>query len=220
MQPFLTESYGNPSSLHEAGRISSDAVETARRQVADCINSKPRRIIFTGGGTESDNLAIKGVALANREKGKHIITTSIEHPAVLETCRFLERMGYEITRLDVDRYGCVRPEAVSKAITPETILVSIMMANNEVGTILPIRELCAAVHEKGVLFHTDAVQAVGKLLYRRLLQGNLVTIAGDRANVAADLRERLERRESLGCRQRGRHTGRKRRPQKMSPVHV
>jgi len=163
MQPFLTKSYGNPSSLHEAGRISSEAVEKARRQLADCINSKPRRIIFTGGGTESDNLAIKGVALANREKGKHIITTSIEHPAVLETCRFLERMGYKITRLDVDRYGCVQPEAVSKAITPATILVSIMMANNEVGTILPIRELCAAVHEKGVLFHTDAVQAVGKI---------------------------------------------------------
>ena len=163
MLPFLEESLGNPSSLHEAGRVSFDAVEKARRQVAECINARPRRIIFTAGGSESDNLAIKGVALANREKGGHLITTSIEHPAVLETCRFLERRGFRVTYLDVDRFGCVEPETVRKAITSDTILVSIMMANNEVGTILPIRELCAAVHERGILFHTDAVQAVGKI---------------------------------------------------------
>jgi cysteine sulfinate desulfinase/cysteine desulfurase-like protein len=131
--------------------------------VAKLLNTKPRRIIFTGGGSEADNLALKGVAFAYREKGNHIITSSIEHPAVLETCEFLEKMGYEISYLDVDEFGLLSPPDLEAAITDKTILVSLMMANNEVGTILPVKELCAVAHGHGVLFHTDAVQAVGKV---------------------------------------------------------
>ena len=163
MQPFLESGYGNPSSIHGVGRDAREAVENARRQVARLINARPRSIIFTGGGSEADNLAIKGVAFAHREKGNHIITTTVEHPAVLSTCRFLEKIGYRITYLETDEFGSVSPEQLQRAITEDTILVTIMMANNEVGTILPIQELCAAAHERGVLFHTDAVQAIGKI---------------------------------------------------------
>ena len=140
-----------------------DAFEEARRKVAKLINSRPKRIVFTGSGTESDNLAIKGAAYAYREKGDHIVTTSIEHPAVLGSCQFLERMGFHVTYLDVDQYGFVKPEQLKQAICDNTILVSIMLANNVVGTILPIKDLCEVAHERGVLFHTDAVQAVGKI---------------------------------------------------------
>ena len=163
MIPYLEMDYGNPSSIHEMGRDAREAVEKARRQVAKLINAQPRRIIFTGGGSEADNLALKGVAFARRDNGNHIIATTIEHPAILSTCGFLERLGYRITYLEVDDDGWVAPDRLKKAITDDTVLVSVMMANNEVGTILPIKELCKIAHERGVLFHTDAVQAVGKI---------------------------------------------------------
>ena len=163
MMPYLGVEHGNPSSIHGIGRDAREAVENARRQVARLINAQPRRIIFTGGGSEADNLAIKGVAFSRHDKGNHIITTTTEHPAVLSTCKFLEKLGYRITYLEVDKYGCPAPKKLRDAITHETILVSIMMANNETGTILPITELCALAHEKNVLFHTDAVQAIGKI---------------------------------------------------------
>ena len=161
--PYLAGNHGNPSSIHGVGKNAREAIENARRQIAKLINMKPRRIIFTGGGSEADNMALKGVAFANRDKGNHIITTSIEHPAILNTCAFLEKLGYKITYLDVDENGCLTPETLKKAITKETILISIMMANNEVGTILPIKELCAVAHEEEIPFHTDAVQAAGKI---------------------------------------------------------
>jgi len=145
------------------GRDARDAVENARRQVAGLINAQPRRIIFTGGGSEADNLALKGVAFTQHNKGNHIVTTSIEHPAILSTCLFLERLGYKVTYLEVDENGWLVPDKLRRAIRDDTILVTIMMANNEVGTILPIKELCAIAHERDILFHTDAVQAVGKI---------------------------------------------------------
>jgi len=163
MIPYLSEDAGNPSSIHETGRLARDALENARRQVAMLINAQPRRIIFTGGGSEADNLALKGIAFALQSKGKHIITTSIEHPAVLGACEFLEKNGYRVTYLDVDGDGWLDPEKLRTAVTEDTILVSIMMANNEVGTILPVKELSSICGEKGILFHTDAVQAVGKI---------------------------------------------------------
>ena len=163
MIPYLGVEHGNPSSIHGVGRHAREAVEDARRQVARLINAQPRRIIFTGGGSEADNLVIKGVAFAQHDKGNHIITTSIEHPAVLSTCRFLAKLGYNITYLNVDENGWLAPETLRDAMTDGTILVTIIMANNEVGTILPIIELCAIAHERGILFHTDAVQAVGKI---------------------------------------------------------
>ncbi len=163
MIPYLGTDHGNPSSIHSVGRDAREAMEKARRQVAKLINVGPRRITFTGGGSEADNLVLKGVALAQRDKGNHIITTSIEHPAIMSTCRFLEKIGYKVTYLEVDGNGWLTPDKLRKAITDDTILVSIMMANNEVGTILPIKELCAIAHQRNVLFHTDAVQAVGKI---------------------------------------------------------
>lgn len=163
MQPYLSEIYGNPSAIHGAGKEAKEAIEKARRQVAQLINTKPRRIIFTGGGSEADNLALKGIAFAHREKGNHIITTKIEHPAILKTGKFLEKIGYRVTYLDVDEHGLIHPDQLRDAITDNTILVSIMTANNEVGAIQPIRELCAIAHERGVVFHTDAVQGAGKI---------------------------------------------------------
>ncbi|MFQ5864619.1 MAG: IscS subfamily cysteine desulfurase [bacterium] len=164
MLPYLETVHGNPSSIHGVGRDAREAVDKARRQVAKLINARPRRIIFTGGGSESDNLALKGTAFAQRDKGNHIITTTIEHPAILGACKFLERLGYKIDYLEVDENGWLAPDKLRESITDQTILVSIMMANNEVGTILPIKELCTIAHERGVLFHTDAVQAVGKIM--------------------------------------------------------
>ncbi|MDP6501578.1 MAG: IscS subfamily cysteine desulfurase, partial [Dehalococcoidales bacterium] len=163
MIPYLSGAHGNPSSIHSTGRDAREAVDKARRQVARLINTSPRRIIFTSGGSEADNLALKGVALSRRNTGNHIITTTIEHPAVLSACRFLEKLGYRITYLETDENGWITPEKLRDVITDGTILVSIMMANNEVGTILPIRELCAIAHERKVLFHTDVVQAIGKI---------------------------------------------------------
>jgi cysteine desulfurase NifS len=161
--PYLSSDAGNPSSIHQTGKIAREAVENARRQVAMLINVQPRRIVFTGGGSEADNLAIKGATFAMRDEGNHIITTTVEHPAVLGACEFLERYGYRVTYLDVDGDGWLDPEKLRNAITADTILVSIMMANNEVGTILPIKELSSICREKGILFHTDAVQAIGKI---------------------------------------------------------
>jgi cysteine desulfurase NifS len=161
--PYLGSLHGNPSSIYSDGRDARNAIDKARRQVAKLVGARPRRIIFTGGGSESDNLALKGVAFAYREKGRHIITTTVEHPAILGVCAFLEKLGYTITTLDVDRDGRLSPESLKRAITDETILVTIMMANNETGTILPIQELCRIAHERNVLFHSDAIQAVGKV---------------------------------------------------------
>ena len=163
MAPYLEANHGNPSSIHTIGRSAREGVEESRRLVARLIGARPRRIIFTGGGSEADNLAIKGVAFALRSRGRHIITSSIEHPAVLQTCDFLEREGFRVTRLDVDRTGLVSPDILERAMDDDTILVSIMMANNEVGTIQPIRELAAVARAKGVWFHTDAVQAAGRI---------------------------------------------------------
>lgn len=163
MAPYLGAAYGNPSSIHTAGKDAREAIERARRQVADLINARPRGIVFTGGGSEADNLALKGIAFALRHKGNHIITTSVEHPAILSTCQFLEKLGCRVTYLEVDEDGWLAPEKLKVAISDQTILVSIMMANNEVGTVLPLAELCQLAHERGILFHSDAVQAVGKI---------------------------------------------------------
>ncbi|MHC1746062.1 MAG: cysteine desulfurase NifS [Negativicutes bacterium] len=161
MVEYMTEKYGNPSSIHSFGREAHKAVEEARAQVATLLGANPNEIFFTSGGTEADNLAIKGVALANRKKGNHIITTAIEHHAVLHSCEFLEKEGFVVTYLPVDENAMVSLEDVKKAITDQTILISVMYANNEVGTMQPIREIGQLAKEKGIYFHTDAVQAVG-----------------------------------------------------------
>lgn len=164
MMPYLTEHYGNASSsTHQYGRAAAQGVEEAREKVADLIGARPREIIFTSGATESDNLAIKGIAHSSREKGDHIITSRIEHKAVLNSCKRLESEGFKVTYLPVDSHGLVDPGEVEKAITDKTILVSIMAANSEVGTIEPVREIGSVARDKGVAFHTDATQAVGKV---------------------------------------------------------
>ena len=163
MMPYLTEQYGNPSSLYSFGRKSKKAMEKAREQVAKAINSKKSEIYFTSGGTESDNWAIKGIAKKYKNKGNHIITSSIEHHAVINCCKRLEKEGFEVTYLSVDKDGKISIEELKSAIRKDTILISIMMANNEIGTIQPISEIGKLAKEKGILFHTDAVQAVGSL---------------------------------------------------------
>jgi len=163
MLPFFGESFGNPSSIHFFGQESRAAVDEARAMVAALIGAQSEEIIFTSGGTEADNLALKGIALANRQRGNHIITTAIEHHAVLRSCRSLEEAGFLVSYLPVDGYGLVDPDEVNKAIRLGTILVSIMHANNEVGTIQPVAEIAAIARERGVYLHTDAVQTVGHL---------------------------------------------------------
>ena len=164
MLPYLSEQYGNPSSLYQFGQTAKSAVEHAREQVAAALGAEPNEIYFTSGGSESDNWAIKGIAELLAPKGKkHIITTKFEHHAVLHTAQHLEKQGFEITYLDVHSDGLVRVEEVAAAIRPDTALVTIMYANNEIGTIQPIAEIGKLCHEKGVLFHTDAVQAVGQV---------------------------------------------------------
>jgi len=161
MLPYFTESYGNPSSIHYFGQDAKVSMGRARENVAALINARPEEIVFTSGGSEADNLAIKGVAFALEEKGKHIITSVIEHHAVLESLHFLEKRGFRVTYLPVDRYGVVDPRDVEAAIADDTILISIMHANNEVGTIQPIGEIGAIAKQRGVYLHTDAVQTVG-----------------------------------------------------------
>lgn len=161
MMPYLTEDYGNPSSVYRLGARSKDAVEKARHAAASLIGAKDDEIYFTAGGSESDNWALKAAADAFSGKGRHMITTKIEHHAVLHTAQYLERHGMEVTYLDVDECGRVNVEALRRAIRPDTILISVMTANNEIGTMQPVREIGALAHEHGILFHTDAVQAYG-----------------------------------------------------------
>ena len=163
MKPYFCEIWGNPSSAHQFGYVSRHAIDAAREQVARAINADAGEIYFTGCGTESDNWAVRGAAYQNIKKGKHIITTTIEHHAILHTCQQLDKEGFEVTYLPVDEYGFVTPEQLDAAIRPDTTLVSIMTANNEIGTIEPIAELAAVCKKHGVLFHTDAVQAIGSV---------------------------------------------------------
>lgn len=163
MLPYFSTIYGNASTIYETGREARKALEEARRAVAEAINCKPNEIYFTAGGSESDNWAIKGTAYANKAKGKHIITSMIEHHAVLHTCEFLEKQGFDVTYLPVDEYGRVSVEDVEKAIRPDTILISIMTANNEIGTLQPVERIGEIAKAHKVLFHTDAVQAIGAI---------------------------------------------------------
>lgn len=163
MMEYLTEKFGNPSSIHSFGREAKEGLEKAREQVANALHADSREIIFTSGGTEADNLALLGTALQNSPKGKHIITSAIEHHAVLHACEYLQKNGFRVTLLPVDEDGLVGLEDLRKAISDDTILISIMHANNEVGTIQPIAEIGALAREKGILFHTDAVQSLGKV---------------------------------------------------------
>ena len=163
MTPFFTEYYGNPSSIYTFAGKASEAVNKARSILAQGINARTDEIYFTGGGSESDNWALKATAEAYQDKGKHIITTKIEHHAILHTCEYLEKKGFEVTYLDVDEYGTVKLDELKKAIRPDTILISVMTANNEIGTIQPIAEIGAIAKEHGILFHTDAVQAFGHI---------------------------------------------------------
>jgi len=163
MLPYYRDEYGNASSLHRLGRNARLALDQAREKVAAALNARPDDIYFTSGGTEGDNLAIKGTAFALAGKGRHIITSQIEHEAVLNTCRYLEKNGYQVTYLPVDHHGLVQLDDVEQAVTDETILISVMHANNEVGTIQPVAEIGALARERGIVFHTDAVQTVGKI---------------------------------------------------------
>jgi len=163
MKPYFEEQYGNPSSIYSFAGKSKKALDEARETVASFLRAKPAEIYFTGGGSESDNWALKATAEAYRDKGNHIITSKIEHHAVLHTCEYLERHGFEVTYLNVDEYGMIKLDELEKAIRPDTILISIMFANNEIGTIEPVKEIGSIAREHGVLFHTDAVQAYGHI---------------------------------------------------------
>ncbi len=179
MAPYLYEHFGNPSSPYAYGVATKQAVEAARAQVAGLMGSDQSEIIFTSCATESNNYAIKGVALAGRENGNHIITSAVEHPAVVEVCRWLEGQGFRITVLPVDQYGLVDPADLERAITPETLLVTVMHANNEVGTIQPVAELAAIAHRHGALMHTDAAQSLGKIPVNvEALGVDLLSVAG------------------------------------------
>ena len=179
MRPYFGEIYGNPMSVHSFGREARKGVEEARRQVAAALNAEPSEIYFTGCGTESDNWAIRGAAYANLRKGKHLITTQIEHHAVLHTCEQLEREGFNVTYLPVDEFGVVRMDALKAAIRPDTTLISVMAANNEIGTIQPIEEIAKLAKERGILFHTDAVQAIGSLPFDVKAMGiDLLSLSG------------------------------------------
>jgi cysteine desulfurase len=179
MRPCLDEIFGNPSSTHGYGLRARAVVETARARVAALLNSRPEEIVFTSGGTESNNHAIKGVAFAQRDRGRHIITSAIEHPAVTEVCRYLEGQGFRVTYLPVDARGIIDLGALKEALTGETILVTVMHANNEVGTIQPVEEIASLIRGRGILFHTDAAQSVGKILVDVEEMGvDLLSLAG------------------------------------------
>ncbi|MBI5587154.1 MAG: cysteine desulfurase NifS [Deltaproteobacteria bacterium] len=179
MVPYLKDQWGNPSSIHWAGRGTKKAVEDAREQVCKLLNCAPLELIFTSSGTEGDNHAIKGIAYAKKDKGNHIITTKVEHPAVLNTCKYLQKEGFEVTYLDVDSDGMIDIDALKGAITPKTILITVMYANNETGVIFPVKEIGDIARERGVTFHTDAVQAAGKVpIDTQKLNIDLLTISG------------------------------------------
>lgn len=179
MEPFFRDRFGNASSIHRYGQDARAAVEEARARVAGLVNARPGEIYFTSGGTESDNLAIKGAAYARRAQGRHIVTTNIEHSAVLNSCAFLEREGFEVTYLPVDEYGRVDPGQVEDALTDQTILVSIMHANNEIGTVQPAGEIGRIARARGVCFHTDAVQSAGKLpVDVEAMRADLLSLSG------------------------------------------
>ena len=163
MIPYLSLEYGNPSSIYSIGRNAKRAIEEARKRVASLINCKPEEIYFTSCGSESDNTALKGIAFANKKKGNHIITSKIEHPAILESCKFLEKQGFDISYINVDSDGFINLQELENAIRPTTILISIMFANNEIGTIQPIEDIAEIAHNHNIIFHTDAVQAVGNI---------------------------------------------------------
>ncbi|MBQ1364564.1 MAG: cysteine desulfurase NifS [Clostridia bacterium] len=178
MLPFFMSCFGNPSGIHENGRETRKAVEQARREVAETLGAESREIVFTSGGSESDNLAIEGTAFALREKGNHIITSQIEHHAVLNTCRWLEKQGFRVTYLPVDASGLVDPDSVRDAIGNDTVLVSIMTANNEIGTVEPVSKIGEICREKGVLFHTDAVQAIGMMnIHAAEINADLISLS-------------------------------------------
>lgn len=183
MLPYFSEQFGNPSAIYSLGSAAKKAVNRAKRTIAGAIGAKQEEIYFTSGGTEADNWALKAAAEAYEDRGKHIITTKVEHHAVLHTCEYLERRGYEITYLDVNAEGMVEPEALKAAIRPDTILISVMFANNEVGTIEPIEEIGAIAKEHGVLFHTDAVQVFGQLpIHVEELHIDMLSASGHKMN--------------------------------------
>ena len=215
MSPYFCEIFGNPSSVHGFGREARKAVEAARAQVAKAIGAQPREIYFTGCGTEADNWALRGAAYANLKKGRHIITTNFEHHAVLHTCKQLEKEGFEVTYLPVDHDGLVTPDQLEAAIRPDTVLVSIMYANNEVGTIEPIPELAAVAKAHGVLFHTDAVQAIGHVPIDVVAQGiDMLSMSGHKFHApkgigALYVRQgvRIQRLMQGGAQERGQRPG-------------
>lgn len=179
MLPYFNEHFGNPSSIHSYGRESKKAIDLARDRVANSLGAKPEEIFFTGGGSEADNWAIKGVAYALKNKGNHIITSKVEHHAVLHTCQHLEKEGFEVTYLDVDQYGLISLEDLKHAIKDTTVLITIMYANNEIGTIQPINEIAKIANEKSIIFHTDAVQAYGNV------EINTTTLGADLISISA-----------------------------------
>jgi cysteine desulfurase len=179
MLPYLYEHFGNPSSSHPYGAVTKSAVEAARAQVATLLECQPDEVVFTSGGTESNNYAIKGVALAEGRRGNHVITSAVEHPAVIEVCHWLEQQGMRITVLPVDRHGLVDPADLERAMTPDTLLVTVMHANNEVGTVQPLADLAEIAHRHGALVHTDAAQSLGKIRVRVDDLGiDLLSVAG------------------------------------------
>lgn len=183
IQPYLDELFGNPSSIHWAGREVRKGVEDARQEIAAFFGCQPLEVVLTSSGTESDNLAIKGIALRPGNRGKHIVTSQVEHPAVINTCRFLEAHGYEVTYVPVNGQGIVEPDAVRRALSPDTILVSIMHANNETGAVMPIAEIGRMAREADVLMHTDAVQAAGKIpIDLKTLPVDMLTFSGHKIN--------------------------------------
>ena len=183
MMPYLTTEYGNASSLYSVGRKAKKAIEKARRQVAELINCDAHEIYFTGSGSESDNTALKGFAYANKEKGNHIITSKIEHHAILESCETLERQGFEVSYVDVGKDGIIKLDDLKKAIKPSTILISVMSANNEIGSIQPIKEIAQIAHDRDIVFHTDAVQAIGNMLIDvQKMQIDMLSLSGHKIN--------------------------------------